>query len=153
MCRLIATIEVIGRALGQPSDPLKQILLLEYGKIIQKSNGSMSYDEYFVIARHFLLFGCDDNHPTYLQMLFNESPFANPDEPHSPHLCSPTASFSPFSPRVRRWRARHSLRPDSILLHNEEHYSPSLAQQALAVLNPPRPIRDLVVHFVLEELL
>jgi hypothetical protein len=147
LSRLFATIDIIGRVLHQRSDPIKHILLFEYGKLVQDSDGILSVDDYLIAVRHFLLFSCDELENLALQEAFEDSPFYVREHRKPDFLDSPMDS-SVTPPRLSRWKARHSLRPDSILVQgDDDRYSPALAQRALACLNPPRAIRQVRQSF------
>ena len=136
---LFGTVEVVGRALGMPSDPVKYILLFEYGNLIQAKTADVSFEVYEALMRHFLMFRCDDYSNLTLKEMYLQSSYVKQSYV-SVEMAS--GSQSPMSPKESRRRARHSLRPDRILLtlddSSDSRYSPSLAQKALTFLNPPQ---------------
>lgn len=76
---LFATIEIIGRALGLNSDKMKHTVLFEYGKMIQRES-LQNIDNYFAHIRHYLFYRIDRKDNEVLQSLFEESPYANPNQ-------------------------------------------------------------------------
>ena len=142
---LFATVEIVGRALGYPSDPIKNVMLTEYGKMLQRKTSGLSLDTYVTLVRHFLMFRCDDSSNLALEDAYNKSPYVA--RRHITMNVPVTEGRKvPMSPKKGRRRARHSLRPSSILAGpdaaGDSRYSPLLAQRALAYLNPPKPARQ-----------
>ena len=159
-----STIEVIGRALEQDSDEIKHIVLIEYGKIIERE--SLPFEEYLKLVKHFLFYRINRYFDENLKMLFNISPFSNSQKPKIPHTSflippqhsnmnqrtnSPVKSQNQMKSgkqRSRRRTSRHSLKPNDILeCDSQERYSPLLAQKALEYLNPVQQKIELIDSF------
>ena len=142
LLNLFATVEIVGRALGQASDPIKNVMLMEYGKMLQRKTPGLSFEAYLKLIRHFLMFRCDEGSNAALADAFAKSPYVF--RRHIKMNIPDTETRRvPMSPKEGRRRARHSLRPNSILagpeVSGDNRYSPLLAQRALAYLNPPKP--------------
>lgn len=133
---LFGTVEIVGRALGMDSDPVKHVLLIEYGNVIREAKTDASLDVYEALMRHFLMFRCDECGTVALKSAYSTSPYIR-------NVSVQFEKKHVMSPKEDRRRARHSLRPDAVLMtlddSEDTRYSPLLAQKALAYLNPPKP--------------
>ncbi|OHS96917.1 Beige/BEACH domain containing protein [Tritrichomonas foetus] len=75
---LFATIEIVGRVLIDKSDTIKQILLIEFGKMIKRENLSINiFNEYITLVEHYLFYRIDSNENPALKELYDHSPFSN----------------------------------------------------------------------------
>lgn len=127
---LFATIEVIGRAIGENIDNVKSVVCLEFGKLLLRDDFRPEIDDswdYFQVVRHLLFFRRDSIQSEALMYEFNNSVFSDSDHQfHTPRKPPRSPQRSPKSDQRRR--ARHSLCRSS--LDNIDHrYSPALAEK------------------------
>ena len=137
--QLFAIVDVIGHALGESVDTAKHAIIQEAGKLVVKGNDNVSLDEYVKILKHFVFFREGEEGSLALQSLYQNSPFVDskPPKVRMHHNTPPRNLCSSPKKKLAR-KARHSLHPSAIIQFTEktENYSPLLAEQALAALNP-----------------
>lgn len=138
---LFATIDIVGRALGENVENILRIIVIEFGKLLLRDDSNLGLDyvlAYFQLTRHLLFFRMECNNESLLR-LYENSDFSETGK-NLPRvkLPIPTSPKSYNSPKkVQKRKSRHSLRPNAILNSmNENRYSPELAEQALSFLNP-----------------
>lgn len=107
---LIASIEVIGRALEENSDAIKHTLLLEYGKLIKRESLKTT-DNYFALVKHYLFFRLDNYNSPALQELYENSPFVDSSLDILDSFES--SPLSPIASPTKPKRSRNNMQPRS----------------------------------------
>ncbi|OHT15010.1 Beige/BEACH domain containing protein [Tritrichomonas foetus] len=142
--QLFATCEVIGRAMKEDISKIKQVIVVEYGKLLLRDDFRADINDivhYFELVRHFIFFHSETQNNNLIEKLYENSPFkpapiksqqkAVFDFPSPIRLAKPTA---------RRFKARFSLHPKMIL--DNEGYSEKITEQAVSLFNQIHQDRD-----------